>query len=69
MKVYRAECHQCDAPTEDWTCADCGQVRYIGPNCGHVAQPTPVAASKWDGQPVCDACEARRDAAHRKGKH
>jgi hypothetical protein len=52
----------CDCPVETVWCADCGRVEYTGPDCGHVAQPTPVAGSDLhSGQPVCAACyEAAR---------
>jgi len=63
MKEYQATCPQnCASEVNDWTCEICRQVRYIGPNCGHVAQPTAVAASKYGEQLTCSDCETRLDA-------
>ena len=60
IKTHKETC-DCGVMTEDWTCVDCKLVRYIGPNCGHVPQPTAVAASKHGGDPVCEKCEDARD--------
>ena len=59
-------CPYCGELRERLACVDCGVEAEVI-NCGHYAQPQPVAASKHDGDPVCDECETRRDAAHGEG--
>lgn len=64
MRTVEAVCADaaCEAGRRvlDLVCAECGEVRYIGPECGHVAQPCAVAASAYGG-PLCEACEQLRD--------
>lgn len=54
--VVRAECpERCGAPVEEIRCLFCGAA-YIGPDCGHVAQPTFVAGCAGCGRAVCEDC-------------
>jgi hypothetical protein len=55
-------CGRCEAPARHLTCADCG-AEGIVTDCGHKAQPRPIAAAADNGDPVCDACWAKREAA------
>lgn len=54
-------CPTCHVNAETRTCTDCGKTAVVI-DCGHYAQPCEIAASKRDGAPVCEACEAVRDA-------
>jgi len=60
MRTIRANC-DCGAVIEDVICVDCEAVRYIGPNCGHVEQPTAVAGDCVTGEPICDDCAGIRE--------
>lgn len=57
--VYDSEhdtCETCDVEAVHRTCDDCGESGWIV-DCGHRAQPRPIAA---DGsRVVCDACSVR----------
>ncbi len=65
MKTIRANC-DCGAVIEDVICVDCEAVRYIGPNCGHVEQPTAVAGDCMTGEPICDDCAGIREEERRE---
>ena len=45
----------CGCAVEHYECSTphC-DAEYHGPNCGHVEQPTPIAACSRCGQAVCD---------------
>lgn len=43
----------CTAPVDTVTCSFCDNT-YIGPNCGHVAQPAFVSACAGCGRSVCE---------------
>ena len=52
--VHGEGCRQ-GHPVEDLTCAYCGQVRYVGSLCQHVA-PAQVVRRRWDNLPLCLDC-------------
>lgn len=54
------DCTLCDARAERRICADCGAKGNVT-DCGHFAQPRPIAGSQYDGKAVCGTCEARRE--------
>ena len=54
-------CPICHVNAETRTCVDCGRTATVI-DCGHYAQPAEISASQHDGAPVCEACEAVRDA-------
>ena len=57
---HDTDCEECRAIAMVLTCADCGVVGLVT-NCGHKARPRPISASSRGGQPVCEACEDRRE--------
>ena len=48
------DCDTCEVKAEERTCDDCGKSAVIA-DCGHQAQPRPIAASP-DGRLRCDGC-------------
>lgn len=62
---HDTDCTLCGARAEHRTCADCGATGIVT-DCGHKAQPRPIAGSERNGEPVCGECEdARRREAVR----
>lgn len=53
------DCDGCGARAERRTCADCGATGTVT-DCGHMAQPRPIAGSEIGGDPVCTFCEDAR---------
>lgn len=55
-----AVCNRCGEPAKYRTCETCGESAWII-DCGHYAQPRPLAADEY-GHIVCNDCyEERRD--------
>jgi len=52
-------CATCDEPARERTCRMCGRTMWIL-DCGHMPQPTPIAAGRADGSDLhhdyCDEC-------------
>ena len=59
-KTLPETCPDCGWPREHRACVGCG-VEADVIDCGHSAQPVEIAASKHNGDPVCEDCEAVRD--------
>ena len=60
------DCDRCGIRAETRTCEDCGLTLTIT-DCGHYAQPRPIAASQYQGHDyTCAACEQVRARAHRE---
>lgn len=53
------ECPQCNTPAQHRRCTECGTTAWII-DCGHMAQPRPIASGRADGsdlqQHYCDDC-------------
>lgn len=53
------DCISCDTRARHRRCVDCGADGIVT-DCGHHAQPRPLAGSQYGGDAVCDGCEATR---------
>lgn len=54
------ECPSCGEKSMWLECVDCGRGGYII-DCGHYAQPRPLAGTKHGSDTTCADCEEKRD--------
>jgi len=59
------QCRSCGKLAQLRVCEDCGLAGYVI-DCGHYAQPRPLAASERDGETTCASCEDDRSTARRE---
>jgi hypothetical protein len=59
MICHDTDCADCGARAVPLACADCGATGIVT-DCGHRAQPRPIAGSAHGGDPVCEGCEDAR---------
>ena len=61
MNMTDTICTQCGTEAQERKCAACGTTAMIT-DCGHMAQPRPIAAGRIDGTDLqndyCDSCAA-----------